>query len=283
MVNNPSGPTVLILQHDADDPPGQFGDWLTEAGARLDVRRCFAGDPVPTGADGFDALVSLGGAMGARDDADAPWLPATRALLAATTAGGLPTLGICLGAQLLAAATGGSVVRGANGPEIGAYLVAKRDAAEVDPLCADLPMTPDVLHYHHDVVDRLPPGAVLLYSGTGYPHQAFRVGARSWGLQFHIEVTAADLRGWARAEGVWPGEPDESSRDPSGPAVPPGLARRLGPALDDAAEAVAVVWRVFTQRFVALAQAPAGTSEALLGRRLPLAAPDETPPDRSPQ
>lgn len=271
-VTPPTGPRVLILQHGADDPPGQLGDWFTEAGAQLEVRRCFAGDPVPTGADGFDALISLGGAMGARDDADAPWLPATRALLAATTAAGVPTLGICLGAQLLAAATGGSVTRGANGPEIGAYLVAKRDAAEVDPLCADLPMTPDVLHYHHDVVDRLPPGAVLLYSGTGYPHQAFRVGARSWGLQFHIEVTAEDLRGWARAEGVWPLTPD----------VPPGLARRLGPALDDAAEAVAVVWRVFVQRFVALAGAPSETPDALLGRRLPLAAPDGTPPDRTP-
>ena len=259
LVNERSGPRVVVVQHGDDDPPGLLGAWLAEAGAQVEVRRCFAGDPVPEIGD-FDALVSLGGAMGARDDADAPWLPATRTLLAGATAAGTPTLGICLGAQLLAVATGGSVTRGADGPEIGAHLVAKRDAAETDPLCGPLPMTPDVLQYHYDVVDRLPPGAVLLYSGTGYPHQAFRVGARSWGLQFHIEATADRLRSWADS-------------DPEGPAP-----RRLGPVLDEAAEAVAVVWRDFTHRFVALAAGAATGSDGLVGRRLPLAAPDRASP-----
>ena len=101
-----------------------------------------------------------------------------------------PTLGVCLGGQLLAAATGGTVRKGADGPEIGAYLTAKRDAAMSDPLFADLPMTPDVMQYHHDVVITLPPGAVLLLSSMGYPNQAWRQGPAAWGLQFHLETVA---------------------------------------------------------------------------------------------
>ena len=99
-----------------------------------------------------------------------------------------PTLGVCLGGQLLAAATGGTVRKGADGPEIGAYLTAKRDAAMDDPLFADVPMTPDVMQYHYDVVATLPQGAVLLLSSTGYPNQAWRQGPAAWGVQFHLET-----------------------------------------------------------------------------------------------
>ena len=170
-------------------------------------------------------------------------------------------MGICLGGQLLAAATGGSVRRGADGPEIGAYLTAKRDAAENDPLFGPVPMTPDVMHYHYDVVDRLPPGATLLLSSTGYPHQAFRVGAAAWGLQFHIETTAALVREWAEAERLAP-------------------TPRLGVVLDEAEDAMREVWQPFIARFVGLADqagarpaaapgaAPAGVP--LVGRRIEL-------------
>ena len=79
--------------------------------------------------------------------------------------------------------------KGADGPEIGAYLTAKRDAAMSDPLFADLPMTPDVMQYHNDVVATLPQGAVLLLSSMGYPNQAWRQGPAAWGLQFHFETS----------------------------------------------------------------------------------------------
>ncbi len=95
------------------------------------------GDHLPENLDGYQALISLGGEMGALDDDVAPWLPATRALLAAAVRDRTPTLGICLGSQLLAAATGGTRRVGQDGPEIGAYLTAKRDAADDDPLFAD--------------------------------------------------------------------------------------------------------------------------------------------------
>ncbi len=225
------GRTVLILEHDASDPLLRMGDWLAQTGVTLDHRRLHLGDQVPTSTAGFAGIISLGGEMGANDDHLADWLPATRALLAAAVASRTPTLGICLGAQLLAAATGGTVTKGDDGPEIGAYLAAKRDASQEDPLFAALPMTPDVMHYHYDIVSKLPPGAVLLLASTGYQNQAWRLGPAAWGLQFHIETSAADLRKWA----------DTESRPHTG---------RLGAMLDVAADEMAVVWRDFTHRFV---------------------------------
>ncbi|MDQ6658186.1 MAG: type 1 glutamine amidotransferase [Actinomycetota bacterium] len=222
-------PHILVLQHSPHDGPQLLGDWLLEAGASLDVRRPFDGDVLVRSLDGFDALISLGGAMAAWEDDVAPWLPATRALLATAVQAGTPTLGICLGAQLLAMATGGVVEPGVGGPEVGAYLTAKRDAAERDPLFGTMPMTPDVMQCHFDVISQLPPKAALLMAGTGYPHQAFRIGTAAWGLQFHIECTAATLRHWAAGKGV---------------------KGRLGPELDAAEENMALVWRDFAHRFV---------------------------------
>ncbi len=246
---------ILVLQHDASDPLLRMQVWLDAAGASVTVLRLYGGDRIPADLTGYDALISLGGEMGAYDDDVAPWLPGTRELLARAVAGELPTLGICLGSQLLAVATGGTVTRGADGPEIGAYLTAKRDAAESDPLFDALPMTPDVMQYHYDVVSTLPPGAVLLLSSTGYPNQAWRQGSAAWAIQFHIESSAADLRSWGAAEG----------REP---------VRRLGPVLDQAEEVMTQVWGDFIGRFVAFAatwKAGAGQdAQALLRRRLPL-------------
>lgn len=222
---------ILMLQHAAHDGPQLLGEWLTEAGADLEVLRLDEGRPVPESLDGVDAVICLGGPMSAWDDRAAPWLPATRALLAAAVQAGTPTLGICLGAQLLALATGGTVEPGAEGPETGAYLTAKRDAAEQDPLFGQMPITPDVMQSHGDVITELPPGAVLLMAGTGYPHQAFRVGAAAWGIQFHIEATACTVRSWA------------AQKDLDG---------RLGPELDEAEQNMGVVWREFAHRFVQL-------------------------------
>ncbi len=230
--------TILVIEHDPSDPLLRLGEWLAEAGATVEVRRAHAGDPVPDDTSGFDAVISLGGEMGAHDDDVAPWLPATRRLLARSVADRTPTLGICLGAQLLAAAGGGIVTRGANGPERGAYLTARRDAAADDPLFADLPLTPDVMHYHDDVVSVLPPGATLLLSSPGYPHQAWRQGEAAWAVQFHIETGADDLRRWAEADDM-------------------PMAGRFGPMLDEAAETMALVWRDVAHRFVRLADARA--------------------------
>ncbi len=242
---------ILVIEHDPSDPLLRLGDWLAETGAELIVCRPHLGDEIPESLDGFDAVISLGGEMGARDDDRAPWLPATRALLSQAIRRSTPTLGICLGGQLLAAAGGAGVEKGAGGAEIGAYLAAKRDAAMSDPLFADLPMTPDVMHYHHDVVPALPPGSVLLLSSMGYPNQAWRQGEAAWGLQFHIEAPAEVIRDWARSENV-------------------PLTGRLGPALDAAEAAMEEVWRDFAHRFVNLTRERQRPARTLL----PVVAPD---------
>src|SRR5207244_2943484 len=173
-------PKLLVIQPAELDPPARVGDWLTGAGAELDVVRP-AETARPAGLDGYQGLVCLGGPMGAEDDTDYPWLASVRRLLAGSVAARLPVLAICLGAELLAVATGGRVGPGAAGPEVGPRLVAKRDLAWRDPLFADLPFMPDVLQFHTDAITALPRGAELLASAEPYPNQAFRVGPSAYG------------------------------------------------------------------------------------------------------
>ena len=195
----PGTAAVLVVQHEEHCGAGRLEASLCSA-ARLDVRRPDLGDPLPPDLAGYGGLVVLGGAVGVLDDGDAPWLPATRRLLADAVAAGLPTLGICLGAQMLAVATGGTVERGAAGLEAGVVALTLTPEAGTDPLLAPVRAAsgeaPPVAQFHQDAVTRLPPGAVLLASSERYPHQAFRVGAAAWGLQYHPEVTAADFAAW---------------------------------------------------------------------------------------
>jgi GMP synthase (glutamine-hydrolysing) len=185
---------VLVVHNSASDPVGRVGEWLTSAGLELHI---VDGPQLPETLDDFAGLVVLGGPMGANDDQVAPWLPHERALLRAAVADEVPTLGICLGGQLLAAANGGRVVRNPEGPEIGAQLIAKRSAAAADPLFAALPITPDVLQWHYDTIRTLPPGAIHLASSPVCENQAFRLGRLAWGIQFHIETVPDVVRAWA--------------------------------------------------------------------------------------
>jgi GMP synthase (glutamine-hydrolysing) len=232
-------PTALVVQHAPAEPPGRLSEWLLDAGVLSDIAAPYSGQPLPAGLDGYEALVVLGGPMSVRDDATAPWLPATRDLLRAAVASGAPTLAIGLGAQLLAVATGGRVVRGAEGPEFGSALVAKRDVAAGDPLFGPVPFTPDVIQWHYDAVVALPPGAVLLASSPRYPNQAFRVGEAAWGLQFHIETTSEMVKSWAEANAD---ELDAHRVDPN----------RVLARLDEAHADLAEVWQPFTARFAGL-------------------------------
>ena len=188
--------SALVITHTESEDPGYLATWLPEAGLSLEVVEPWRGDDLPASLDGFEALVVMGGPQQAYDDGSAPWLRHTKELIRQAVGAGLPTLGICLGAQLLAEATGGRVVEGDDGPELGAKLVAKRDVAGNDALFWDLPLSPVVVQWHWDVVRDLPPSATLLMSSPTYPNQAFRVGERAWGLQFHIEAPAEMVSHW---------------------------------------------------------------------------------------
>ena len=190
-------PPVLVVQNDPTDPIARLGQWLVEAGLELAV---VDRTGVPATLDGYAGLIVLGGSMGATDDAVAPWLPQVRALLRAAVRAELPTLGVCLGGQLLAAAHGGRIGANPDGPEFGAQLVAKRSAAAGDPLFGSLPITPDVIQWHYDAVTSLPAGAIQLASSPVCDNQAFRLGRLAWGVQFHIETTPEIVRSWAEED-----------------------------------------------------------------------------------
>jgi GMP synthase-like glutamine amidotransferase len=194
---------LLVVVPSETDPPARLGEWLRDAGLDLDERHLGTGDQLPTDLDGFDGLLVLGGPQSATDSAEtSPELVGVRTLLSQALAADLPTLAICLGAQLLADVGGGTVRVGVDGPEVGATLVAKRDAADTDPVFGPLPLSPDVLQWHHDEISQLPTGATLLAGNPHYPHQAFRVGRHVYGLQFHIETTPEIVRTWAESDPV---------------------------------------------------------------------------------
>jgi GMP synthase-like glutamine amidotransferase len=198
-------PRALVIENDPTDDVRLLGEWLTEAGLDLEVLRPHAGESLPADLDGYAALVVLGGDQHAYPGPDgqpgAPWFRDLESILRKAVRASLPTLGICLGAQLLASAHNGTVAAAAAGPEIGPRLVAKRDAAERDPLFAPLPMLPDVIQWHHDEIVELPLGAVLLATSTNYANQAFRLGDSAWGVQFHPEADTAMIAQWAGTNG----------------------------------------------------------------------------------
>jgi len=182
---------VLVLCHDADAGPGYLGEALERAGLVLLVVDPAAGGEPPA-ASRWAGVVSLGGRMGAYEEGRYPWLAAEKRLLAGSVEAGMPTLGICLGCQLLAEALGGRAYPG-SGREVGSLQPALTAEGRVDPVVRHLDGPAPVSHA--DTWD-LPPGAVLLAASDRYPH-AFRLGS-GVGLQAHVEATPEAFAGWVR-------------------------------------------------------------------------------------
>jgi GMP synthase-like glutamine amidotransferase len=235
----------LVIENDPTDHLGRLGEWFAEAGLPVTVVRPHAGEALPETLEGYAAFVVLGGHWsaypGESGNPGAPWSPALEGLLRKAVRHRVPTLGVCLGAQLLAQAHGGRVERSHSGPEIGPALVGRRDAADTDPLFKWVPLLPDVLQWHGDEITELPAGAVLLAASTRYPHQAFRMGDRAWGVQFHPEADAEMFAVWARDNA---GQLAELGIDPQ------TLVDAVAGVLADVEES----WLPFAARFAALAQ-----------------------------
>ncbi|HUR07140.1 MAG TPA: type 1 glutamine amidotransferase [Nonomuraea sp.] len=215
---------ITVIEHEADAPLGYLGGWL---GPVCDVIRPYLGEEVPSRA--ADGLIVLGGEAAAWEDERCPWLPATRDLLARSVEEGTPTLAVCLGAQLMTLACGGTVERGGAGLEVGACEVVTLPAAAADPLLSGAG-TAVAVQYHQDVMARLPEGAVPLMTGTQYPNQAYRLGEAAWAVQFHPEATPEIFASWTTASGL-------------------DSARELNAAVVAAEEALVATWRPMAEAF----------------------------------
>jgi GMP synthase-like glutamine amidotransferase len=185
---------VLLLEHAEHETAGLIADALHIRRATVERRRLYRGDALP-GDGEHDAVIAMGGPMSAWDDARHPWLADEARLLAAAARASRLTLGVCLGAQLLARGLGARVYAGKSS-EMGLRPITLTDEGRADRLLGPFDGK-EVLHWHKDTFD-LPEGAVLLASTEAYPNQAFRVGARAYGVQFHVECDLPMRRAWAK-------------------------------------------------------------------------------------
>ena len=183
---------VLALQQTWDDPPGYLAEILHEHGIiceTLEVEKTPLPDPTL-----YQAIVVLGGPQHLYADTHLPYIAQEQEMLRQAVAQDIPTLGICLGGQLLASALGADVHRH-HSSEIGFYRIPFTEAGLQDPLFAGLPGHQLAFHWHSDVFE-LPIGSILLASNEVAPNQAFRYGPSAYGLQFHIELNTEIATIW---------------------------------------------------------------------------------------
>jgi GMP synthase (glutamine-hydrolysing) len=186
---------VLVLQHIACEHPGVFSEVMHERGAEAVPVELDEGERLPDWRE-FDAVLAMGGPMGAGDDADHPWLAPEKRLVREAVEDGRPFLGVCLGVQLLAASLDARVFESER-PEVGLLPVELTSEGRDDPLFAGIDGSLVSLQWHGDTFD-LPSGAVRLARSPQVPNQAFRAGRRAYGVQFHLEVTGEMAREWSQ-------------------------------------------------------------------------------------
>jgi GMP synthase-like glutamine amidotransferase len=181
--------TLLVVQHDENNGPGIV---TSDVNCKTVVHRSDLSGDFPD-LSGYDGIVVLGGPQASYSDENFPHRKAVIAMLQKAVELGIPTLGICLGAQLLAVSLGARTYR-REAPEIGYLPVTLSDEGRKDPLFEGCPTVFSPRHKHFDSFE-LPDGAVRLASSEECVEQGYRYGDRFWGLQFHFEMdqTAAAL------------------------------------------------------------------------------------------
>lgn len=184
---------ILAIVHQQDAGPGVFAEEIGDRGQTLETWLPVEQPEPPADALGYDGVISLGGAMHPDQQGGHDWMAAERELLNELLARDTPTIGLCLGAQLLAAAAGAEPRR-AERPEIGWHRVELTAAGRRDPLLAGLPPSFEAFQWHSYRFP-LPDGAVAL-AESDLALQACRIGEAAWAIQFHAEVSAADAASW---------------------------------------------------------------------------------------
>jgi GMP synthase (glutamine-hydrolysing) len=188
---------VLAVIHGESVRAGTFVDVLEERGHVLEEWSLAWGSPPPRPLDAYGAVLVFGGAMHADQDDHHPWLRDESFLLQRLLGLGTPLLGVCLGAQLIARASHAAVMP-AREPEIGWYPVELTGEAAEDPVFSGLPRRFHAFQWHfytHDL-----PGGSCELARRAICTQAFRLGERAWGIQFHAEVTREEIAAWVEAD-----------------------------------------------------------------------------------
>jgi GMP synthase (glutamine-hydrolysing) len=185
---------ILCVSPEPSVTPGIATEVFEEAGIPSQTLRAWEDTQWPSPED-IGALLLLGGEMNAEDVDNYPFLRGVHGFTEAAAERGLPVLGICLGAQILALVLGGQVRRSPR-VELGFGSLDATDEGRGDPVLGGFGDV-EVFQWHEDTFS-LPPAATLLLSGGGF-HQAFRSGAALYGTQFHFEVTERDVAAWIEA------------------------------------------------------------------------------------
>ena len=238
---------ILVVEHEAQCPPGWLGEWLAEAGAEVDVARPYAGDRLPGDLSGHSGMLVLGGEMGAHDDADFEWLTDVKQLVRSAVADRTPVLGVCLGHHLVAVALGGEVGPNPLGQQIGVLGVGWTAEAYDDRLLADLAergRDVPAVQWNNDLVTRLPDGAVDLAHTGRDELQAARFAPAVWGVQWHPEAGEEIIRPWA--------DHDRDDAVERGVDVDAYVADVVA-----ARDELRATWRVLADRFAAVGAEPA--------------------------
>ena len=184
---------TLAISHQRDAGPGVFADAIAAGGDELDVWEIDSGDGPPADPFGYDAVMTFGGAMNVDQPEEHAWISPELDLLAGLMDAGVPLLGVCLGSQLVAKAAGGEARR-AREPEIGWHRVAVTGEGSGDPLLA--PLAPEFEAFGWHSYEAVPPEGAAILARSDVCVQAFRIGDRTWGVQSHPEVSAADAAHW---------------------------------------------------------------------------------------
>ena len=234
---------VLILQHLSSDGPAYLATWLSRRGVAAEVRNAEAGQGCPDSLAGYSALAILGGEMSANDPL--PSLRQAEALFLEAVRCGVPTLGHCLGGQLMARALGARVWPSPE-PEVGWHSITLTDGpAASDWFGPAAELT--VFQWHQEAFD-LPSGATHLAGSAACPHQAFAIGPHL-AMQFHVELDATKLAAWCAEAGSQ--HELEACRHPTvqRPAQMLAEAAALLPVQQALADRLYTRWLASTQAF----------------------------------
>jgi len=189
---------LLVFQHVPFEPLGVLDAMFKHAGFRIRYVNFHRNDDADVAVDRYNGLVVLGGPMSADETDRYPHLQLEQDAIREAVECGMPVLGICLGAQLMAASFGGRILR-RGAVEFGWRRVTPTQAGGDDPLIAHLEGGAEIFQWHSDTIT-LPRGAEHLAASDDCLHQAFRIGECAYGFQFHLEADRALIRRWVDAK-----------------------------------------------------------------------------------